>query len=171
MGRGTGIRRSSHDCSYRRRNVKRFSQPQVRSSGASDHTADVCADDAPEMTPACLAYMYHFDHYKPRSTKKNQIGVVTYLGDFLMNSDLQQFYQKYKPDAVNTTFNVQSVAGGKTSTNFTASEAALDIQVWDARRFTLSCANSPWKYAAALTFPTPVVSYSVGSTTENGAHE
>ena len=85
------------------------------------------------MTPACLAHIYHFDNYKSRSTKVNQIGVVSYLGDFITDNDLQQFYQKYRPDAVNTTFAVQSVAGGKTSTNFTTSKAALNIQVWDAQ--------------------------------------
>ncbi|KIJ39814.1 carbohydrate-binding module family 13 protein [Sphaerobolus stellatus SS14] len=82
---------------------------------------------------------------------KNKFGVVNYEGDLAMNSDLQSFFTQFRPDAVNSTFAIQCVGGGKISTDFSSDEACLDVE-----------------WAMGFTIPTPVTVCSVGSYAEDG---
>ncbi|TFK33637.1 subtilisin-like protein [Crucibulum laeve] len=138
--------------SLKTRSMTQSSPPTAKNSTACG------PDSVSQMTPACLMELYRFDKYIPSSTATNKLGVVSYFGDFLREDDLQSFFQQFRKDAVNSTFSIQSVTGGITSSNFTGSEAALDIE-----------------YAMSLTFPTPVSIYSVGNdgpaSTKNGDNE
>lgn len=81
------------------------------------------------MTPACLAHLYRFENYVPHATDRNKLGVVNYEGDLVMNSDLQLFFQQFRPDAINSTFSIQSVGSGSILTNVSSDEASLDVEV------------------------------------------
>ncbi|KIJ35652.1 hypothetical protein M422DRAFT_262052 [Sphaerobolus stellatus SS14] len=121
-------------------------------SGSLNSTGDPCTSQPFNLiTPACLMHLYRFDDYVPRAASKNRLGVVNYEGDLAVNSDLQSFFTQFRPDAVNSTFGIQSVGGGIISTNFSSDEASLDVQ-----------------WAMGLTSPTPVTVYSVGSHAEDG---
>lgn len=116
------------------------------------------------ITPSCLRSIYNFSSYKPSpKTTGSKIGVVSYLGDYASNEDLQAFFKEYSPTAEGSTFKVLEVNGGQYNESETGSEATLDIQVGPpALAFNLSGAKFRPKYATSLTYPIPATVYSVG---------
>jgi tripeptidyl-peptidase I len=63
------------------------------------------------ITLKCLHQLYNTDGYVPVATEKNSIGVTGYLEQYANEADLRLFYQDQLPEAVNSTFEVISIAG------------------------------------------------------------
>ncbi|KJA29731.1 hypothetical protein HYPSUDRAFT_152704 [Hypholoma sublateritium FD-334 SS-4] len=81
------------------------------------------------ITIECLQQIYNTSGFKP-SGEGNSIGITGYLEQFANEDDLQLFFADQRPDAVNTSFNFVSVAGGlNNQTRYEAGEEAnLDVQ-------------------------------------------
>ncbi|GLB42698.1 putative pro-kumamolisin, activation domain [Lyophyllum shimeji] len=95
------------------------------------------------ITPACLRALYNTTDYKPAATDRNTIGVAGYLGEYANRKDLQTFFTKFRPDAVNSSYTTIQVNGGGDDQNVPGQEANLDIQ-----------------YTTGMTFPMPNIYYS-----------
>lgn len=63
------------------------------------------------ITVTCLKELYNASGVVPSATINNSFGITGYLGQFANFADLQSFYELEVPEAVNTSFNVISVAG------------------------------------------------------------
>ncbi|KAF9480670.1 subtilisin-like protein [Pholiota conissans] len=98
------------------------------------------------ITITCLQELYNAVGFKP-SAKGNSIGITGYLEEFANFQDLQTFYADQRPDALNSTFNVISVAGGlnNQSLDEAGGEANLDTQF----AFGLSHPISPTFFTTA----------------------
>ncbi|KAI6016231.1 Pro-kumamolisin, activation domain-containing protein [Pisolithus marmoratus] len=96
------------------------------------------------ITPTCLLQLYNADGYETSATNGNQIGITGYLGQYVNNHDLQQFFATYVPDAYGSHYTVVSINGGQNNQSIAAAgeEADLDSQ-----------------YAFGLTYPTPRTFY------------
>lgn len=97
------------------------------------------------ITPACLRALYNTVNYTPTETDTNKLGVAGYLEEFANDADLQTFFQRFRTDAVGTTFEHVQVNGGGNDQTDPGVEANLDIQ-----------------YTEAMSFPTPNIYYSTG---------
>ncbi|THC91032.1 hypothetical protein EYZ11_009514 [Aspergillus tanneri] len=66
------------------------------------------------VTPLCLRTLYGTLYYKVQELSQNRMALVNYLGEFNNQSDIAQFLQAYRPDAVAgaKTFHDISIAGG-----------------------------------------------------------
>jgi tripeptidyl-peptidase I len=73
--------------------------------------AQACNTSA--VTTLCLRTLYGTLHYRPQATDRNRMALVNYLGEFNNRSDIHQFLQTYRPDALSaaSTFSTVSVAG------------------------------------------------------------
>ncbi|KAJ7639280.1 tripeptidyl peptidase A [Roridomyces roridus] len=82
------------------------------------------------VTLACLMRLYNAAGYKPRATKKNAIGITSFLGQYANVQNLQTFYRQELPAAVNSSFKFVSVYGGLNNQSLSAAgqEANLDVQ-------------------------------------------
>ncbi|EJD07658.1 subtilisin-like protein [Fomitiporia mediterranea MF3/22] len=98
-----------------------------------------------QITPACLRALYNTSTYVPQATDTNKLGVAGYLDEFANDADLQTFFQRFRTDAVGTTFEHVQVNGGGNDQSDPGVEANLDIQ-----------------YTEGISFPTPNVYYSTG---------
>ncbi|KAI8969372.1 subtilisin-like protein [Trametes punicea] len=97
------------------------------------------------ITPACLRALYNTASYVPAATDKNSLGVAGYLNEFANRADLQTFFQRFRTDAVGTSFVTVEVNGGGDDQSEPGVEANLDIQ-----------------YTEGISFPTPNTYYSTG---------
>lgn len=97
------------------------------------------------ITPACLRALYKTEDYVPVSTDKNKIGIAGYLNEFASTSDLQTFFDQFRPEAKGSSFVTVQVNEGGNDQNKPGVEANLDIQ-----------------YTTAMTFPTTNIYYSTG---------
>ncbi|KAJ3555486.1 hypothetical protein NM688_g2552 [Phlebia brevispora] len=126
--------------------------------------ATVPSSCATTITPSCLRALYNTSTYVPKATATNKLGIAGYLGEFANNADLQvmlvldsrgrkthvfgnlqTFFEKFRTDAVGTTFQTVEVNGGGDDQSDPGVEANLDIQ-----------------YAEGMSFPTPNIYYSTG---------
>ncbi|KAI6006446.1 peptidase S8/S53 domain-containing protein [Pisolithus marmoratus] len=96
------------------------------------------------ITPTCPLQLYNADGYETSTTNGNNIGITGYLGQYVNNHDLQQFFATYVPDAYGSHYTVVSINGGQNNQSIAAAgeEADLDSQ-----------------YAFGLTYPTPRTFY------------
>ncbi|KAM5532455.1 hypothetical protein V8D89_013871 [Ganoderma adspersum] len=78
------------------------------------------------MTPQCLQEIYNIPT-TPVTAPGNSIGVSGFANEVANQTDLQGFFQTFRPDITNGSFNVQSIDGGVDTGSGTV-EASLDIQ-------------------------------------------
>lgn len=97
------------------------------------------------VVPDCLSRLYNFEGYKPSSDSGSSIGVTGFLGQYANIEDLQAFYARYMPAAINSSFEFISINGGINDQDpvNAGEEANLDVQ-----------------YAFSLTHPIPATFYS-----------
>ncbi|KAI6034593.1 peptidase S8/S53 domain-containing protein [Pisolithus microcarpus] len=96
------------------------------------------------ITPTCLRQLYNAVGYETSATNGNQIGITSYLGLYVNDHDLQQFFEAYVPAASGSNYTTVSINGGQNNQSIAAAglEADLDSQ-----------------YAFGLTYPTPRTLY------------
>jgi len=63
------------------------------------------------VTVTCLKQLYNAVGFNASGTNGNTIGITGYLEQFANIQDLQQFFAEQRPDAVNSTFEVQLING------------------------------------------------------------
>ncbi|KAF8903506.1 peptidase S8/S53 domain-containing protein [Gymnopilus junonius] len=124
-----------------------FLQPDEKAAAAirSGSDAAVPSSCANTITPTCLRDLYNTSTYTPTQTKVNKLGVAGYLDEFASTADLQTFFNKFRTDAVGSSFNIVQVNGGGNDQTDPGMEANLDIQ-----------------YTTGISFPTPNIYYSTG---------
>jgi tripeptidyl-peptidase-1 len=68
------------------------------------------------VTPTCLRTLYGTYSYKPRAAGVNKVGMNNFLGEISNRSDVRQFLNMYRPEAVAAAdqFTFQSIANGTT---------------------------------------------------------
>ncbi|KAH9027655.1 subtilisin-like protein [Lactarius hengduanensis] len=102
-------------------------------------------DDDEDTTPSFLRYIYKTTEYTPAAADRNALGIVGILNEYPNPEDLATFMSEYRSDGTEATFTVVQVNGGGYDPTNPAGESNLDTQ-----------------YAVAMTYPTPVIFYSVG---------
>ncbi|KAF8263391.1 peptidase S8/S53 domain-containing protein [Lactarius quietus] len=95
------------------------------------------------VTPAILRSLYETTTYVPTAAGRNRIGIGGFSGQYPSPQDLKQFMTRYRTDAVDATYTVEQVNGGKYDPSEPGVEGNIDIQ-----------------YTAALAYPTPLIYYS-----------
>ncbi|KAK3897520.1 peptidase S8/S53 domain-containing protein [Staphylotrichum tortipilum] len=98
------------------------------------------------VTPDCLRELYNI-HYKPVKPADNKVAFASFLEEYARYDDLEAFEKRLVPDAVGLNFSVELINGGLNdqSSGDDSSEANLDAQ-----------------YLLAISYPIPMVEYSVG---------
>ncbi|TFK39451.1 peptidase S8/S53 domain-containing protein [Crucibulum laeve] len=129
-----------------------FLQPNIKPieviASKTDSTAisaAVPASCGTTITPACLRALYNTTSYVPKATTVNKLGVAGYLEEFANRADLQTFFNRFRTDAVGSSFSTVTVNGGLDDQTDPGVEANLDIQ-----------------YTTGISFPTPNIYYSTG---------
>ena len=128
-----------------------FSQPDLQSSQEKGRLGprdpQISGNCNTRIVPSCLKQLYNFVGYEPLSDTGNSIAVTGFLDEYANVQDLQAFYAHFRPDAVNSTFQVVFINGGANNQDASEAgrEAALDVQ-----------------YAFSLTYPVPATFYSTG---------
>ncbi|KAH8984503.1 subtilisin-like protein [Lactarius akahatsu] len=102
-------------------------------------------DDDDDTTPSFLRSLYKMTEYTPAAADRNALGIVGILNEYPSPEDLAIFLSDYRTDATAATFTVVQVNGGGYDPTNPADESNLDTQ-----------------YTVAMTYPTPVIFYSVG---------
>ncbi|KAF8264835.1 subtilisin-like protein [Lactarius quietus] len=97
------------------------------------------------ITPMVLRELYRTSAYVPAATDKNALGVVGYNNNYPNPVNLMQFMALYRTDAIDATYEVVPVNGGRYNPKRPTTEGNQNIQ-----------------YAEAMAYPTPVTFYSVG---------
>jgi tripeptidyl-peptidase-1 len=107
------------------------------------------------VTPGCLRSLYGTLDYEAKAAGKNRMSIANYLGELNIRSDLKQYLQQFRPEAVAAAdeFQLISIDNGTTQESLTADdvenstgvEGALDVQ---------SMLGIAW--------PTEMISYSTG---------
>lgn len=99
------------------------------------------------VTPECLADLYGFSGYKPHGY--GWLGISGFLDQYAQYDDLEDFLQRYRPEAERGNFSIISVNGGRNLQNpgdkATITEANLDVQ-----------------YALGVAYPINTTYYTVG---------
>ncbi|KAH9016942.1 subtilisin-like protein [Lactarius pseudohatsudake] len=96
-------------------------------------------------TPPYLRYFYTTVDYTPAAADRNALGIVGMLNEYPNPEDLATFMSEYRTDGTEATFTVIQVNGGGYDPTNPTGESNLQTQ-----------------YAVAMTYPTPVIFYSVG---------
>ncbi|EIM81511.1 subtilisin-like protein [Stereum hirsutum FP-91666 SS1] len=109
---------------------------------SSDVSITACATTG--WTPPCLLALYNMANYTAQATSENKLGVVSYAGDCQNKTDLQNVFQKYRPEAVGEDFDVLTVNNGTYGTECEG-EGTLDVE-----------------YAMGMSYPTSTIVYAVG---------
>lgn len=125
-----------------------FLQPNIETIGDDadfNINAAVPASCGTTITPACLRGLYNTTNYVPKATNVNKLGVAGYLQEFANRADLQTFFNRFRTDAVGSSYTTVLVNGGQDNQNDPGVEANLDIQ-----------------YTTGMSFPTPNIYYSTG---------
>ncbi|KAH9162590.1 subtilisin-like protein [Lactarius sanguifluus] len=102
------------------------------------------------VTPAFLRRLYNTFAYVLSAMDRNVIGVAGFLGEYPSPVDLISYMHKYRPDGIDATYTVTLVNGGGYNPNTPGEEANADLQLTEG-----------------LTYPTPHIFYSTG-TSSNG---
>ncbi|KAE8382864.1 subtilisin-like protein [Aspergillus bertholletiae] len=91
---------------------------------------DLLADCPSIITPSCLHELYGIPNSKPKSDRRNRLGVSGFLGQYARYTDFHQFLQLYAPNTADTNYTVVLVNGGLNLQDSVedGSEASLDIQ-------------------------------------------
>ncbi|KAH8976371.1 subtilisin-like protein [Lactarius deliciosus] len=98
------------------------------------------------VTPAFLRWLYNTFAYVPSAMDRNVVGVAGFLGEYPSPVDLISYMRKYRPDGIDATYTVTLVNGGGYNPNTPGEEANADLQLTEG-----------------MTYPTPHIFYSTGS--------
>ncbi|KAH9062404.1 subtilisin-like protein [Lactarius vividus] len=96
-------------------------------------------------TPSFLRSLYKTVEYSPTASDRNALGILGILNEYPSPEDLATFMSVYRSDGTDAAFTVVQVNGGGYDPTNPAVESNLDTQ-----------------YAVAMTYPTPVIFYSIG---------
>ncbi|KAJ7203551.1 subtilisin-like protein [Mycena pura] len=104
-----------------------------REAGASKIPIENLADLATSgcdtsVTLDCLRELYNFD-FTPVSGDVNTVAVVEFGANVFRPSDLNLFFNSFRPDQVNNTPTLISVEGGTPNVNGSVGESSLDIEL------------------------------------------
>ncbi|KAF8265001.1 subtilisin-like protein [Lactarius quietus] len=97
------------------------------------------------VDPSFLASLYGTRLYEPAATDRNKLGIVGFNNQYPSKMDLKAFMDEFRDDAIDATFTVVPVNGGKDNPSNPGSEANSNVQ-----------------YAASMSYPTSLVFYSTG---------
>ena len=126
-----------------------------RSFGASPEQAHaasgkvVTTRQVPGMTPSALRWLYNTSSYTPTVPQRNKLGILGIDDDYPGELDLTRFMEIYRSDAIDADFSVEQLNGAEYNPRNPGYFANFGIQ-----------------YAAAMTYPTPLIFYSVGGDKE-----
>jgi len=104
-------------------------------------------DDNDDVMPSNLRLLYRTAAYVPAATDQNVLGITGYLNESPSPADLRKFMTECRTDAVDATFTVEPVNGGKDDPMHPTSEAGQNMQ-----------------YAQAMAYPTRHIFYTTGGT-------
>jgi tripeptidyl-peptidase-1 len=94
------------------------------------------------ITPSKLRLLYRTFAYVPTATHRNVLGL---LNEYPSQADLREFMTECRSDAVDAAYTVVQINGGEYDQSHPSKEANLGVQ-----------------YGQAMTYPTPLVFYSLG---------
>lgn len=97
------------------------SYPPSESSQRTAASSPVDPSCNGEITIKCLQQLYNMGEYTPQVPEKNGIGITGYLEQYANLEDLRLFYEDQRPDALNGTFEVVSIAGASLLVSFSFS--------------------------------------------------
>ncbi|KAF8257382.1 subtilisin-like protein [Lactarius quietus] len=102
-----------------------------------------------EVTPSLLTWQYQTFAYTPAATDKNSLGILGFENEYPNRVDLTKFMTEYSNSGGGeaATFTLVQVNGGGDDPSNPGKEANTNVQ-----------------YASALTYPTPIIFYSIGGT-------
>ncbi|KAF8259977.1 subtilisin-like protein [Lactarius quietus] len=127
----------------KRRSVREAAHTESRELSEVPSSRD--DEEYKEIEPSDLRSLYKTAGYVPAATDKNGLGIAGFLEDYPSPKDLRKFMKECRTDAVDATFKVEQINGGKNIPNKPSSEANQNIQ-----------------YAQAIAYPTPHIFYSNG---------
>jgi len=125
-----------------------FQTPRRRSVGAPADIASrtvVQSRDDDEVEPSDLRSLYKTSAYVPVASDRNVLGIAGYGDNYPSPADLTAFMTECRMDAVDATFTVEQVNGGKDDPSHPTVEANVNMQ-----------------YAQAMAYPTRHIFYSTG---------
>ena len=105
----------------------------------------VTARQVPGITPSALRWLYKTNSYTPTVPHRNKLGILGIDDDYPGELDLTRFMEIYRSEAIDADFSVEQMNGGDYNPRNPGYFANFGIQ-----------------YAAALTYPTPLIFYSLG---------
>jgi tripeptidyl-peptidase-1 len=122
-------------------------------SGSNETGPTECNPDL--VTPGCLRSYYGTLDYKVKSADKNRMAVANYLGELSIRSDLEQYLQQFRPEAVSAAqeFKLISIDNGTVQAELTAADIDTDTGVEGALDL---------QSMLGIAWPTPLISYSTG---------
>ncbi|TVY57900.1 Tripeptidyl-peptidase sed3, partial [Lachnellula suecica] len=116
--------------------------------------ADVCNTSA--VTPGCLRTLYGTINYIPKAAGTNKIGLNDFLGESNNRSDTRLFLERYRPGAVNASYEFEVVViadGNDEQTQETPAELAAGKDMEG---------NLDVQTILGIAFPTPLTAYTTG---------
>lgn len=119
--------------------------------------SDVCVWDY--VTPTCLRTLYGSIDYQTQSADTNIMGLVDYLNESNNRKDTFQFLSEYRPEAKSGAydFKFDSIANGTTTQVYTNKSIQYQTNIEG---------NLDVQTMLGIGWPTKVIAYSVGGTTE-----
>lgn len=88
------------------------------------------------VTPACLRAYYGTSSVSPKATSGVvDIGVMGYIDQYVSNTDLKTFNNKYRPDAAGYAIPIQLRNGATNDASNPGVEAMLDVETVVVRIF------------------------------------
>ena len=105
----------------------------------------VTARQLPGLKPSALRWLYQTNSYLPRGPHRSKIVVLGFYNDSPSQLDLTEFMTRYRSDGIDAGFVVEQLNGGGYNPDNPNDVANFVVQ-----------------YAAAMTYPTPIVFYSIG---------
>ena len=128
-------------------------KPHIQVAKADDlpaHPTIAQACNKFAVSPLCLRLLYGTLDYVPQSTDKNQMALVNFLGIISNRSDIHNFLQRFRPDALDAAYNfeIELVNGG------------IDDQTHNTSR--KSEGNMDTEIMLGIAHPTPLITYNAG---------
>jgi tripeptidyl-peptidase-1 len=120
----------------------------MRSSRAAEASGDpvkALSSRDEYVEPSLLRSLYNTMGYAPAAAGWNVLGVAGLVGQYPSPDDLRVFMDEFRTDGEDATYSVISINGGGYDRNSPTLEGDQNIQ-----------------YAAAMTYPTPLIYYTMG---------
>ncbi|KAL9940792.1 hypothetical protein V8E36_000280 [Tilletia maclaganii] len=88
------------------------------------------------VTPTCLRNFYQTSGYTPSSSTEG-VTIMGYIDQWVSQSDLTTFLNRYRPDAASAQLTIRTTAGASNNQNQPGSEANLDAQTVVSQSYPL----------------------------------